>query len=526
MSAAYADKGSGQLRQRSLWEGLGLNDRGSILAWRDSLTGLEYLRRAHDLADRGLPVDLHAYQCYVFLDWREIYATADKSWDRLCDQLAGRGVPSLDDAMANLELRPVHDAIRAALDPAIVRLFADAAEVPHAPGAPAEKKTGKKQAEFLDTAWGRTEALVPAVQAAWSRFAGQRLPVPPMHPDSLAPIYRKCIRAAMRLSASETLFPTPWDAAARHTLPNSSPRLPATALWGPVLAWCLLYVLAESVSEENPELIALDLFNRLRLRESFAHSFNALGLDGEEGWRASARLKVLLQVRAALVVGAGKESKFVRKPTSEAGPLRSSSIDAAAEALASEASSKTPMHAATAPKGEMLANSSNQVEPDLGDAKPRTFLVPPALWQDPDVRWLTGFNEAEGHAYVNREAYEELLWWLHLPDLFKLVNMAVPTRSAAAAINTKVVEAITELEKAGYRVDALLKSEDPATTPPSEKPATSPSQPDAAELVSVALGSKSGSAEPEPAPEELEPEEPVAAKPVGPKNPQGPPENY
>ena len=63
MSAAYADKGSGQLRQRSIWEGLGLQDRGSIVACRDSLTGLEYLRRAHDVADRGITLSLHAYQC-------------------------------------------------------------------------------------------------------------------------------------------------------------------------------------------------------------------------------------------------------------------------------------------------------------------------------------------------------------------------------------------------------------------------------------------------------------------------------
>ena len=130
ISAAYADKGAGQLRQRSLWDGLGLQDRGSIVSWRDSLTGLEYLSRAHDVADRGITVSLHAYQCYVFLDFREIYATADKSWDRLCDHLAGRGVPSLEDALVDLELQPVHYALKAALDPGLIRALADAAEVP------------------------------------------------------------------------------------------------------------------------------------------------------------------------------------------------------------------------------------------------------------------------------------------------------------------------------------------------------------------------------------------------------------
>ena len=148
ISAAYADKGAGQLRQRSLWEGLGLQDRGSIVAWRDSLTGLEYLRRAHDIADQGITVSLHAYQSYVFLDFREIYATADKSWDRLCDHLAGRGVANLDEALIDFELQPVHNAVRAALDPALIRAFADAAESPAA-AATAAEKTSRQKAERI-----------------------------------------------------------------------------------------------------------------------------------------------------------------------------------------------------------------------------------------------------------------------------------------------------------------------------------------------------------------------------------------
>ena len=86
-SAAYADKGAGHLRQQRLRDGLGLsNSPATVFAWRDSLTGLEYLRRGNDFFERGLTLHLHAYQCHVFLDWRELYATAEKPWDRLCDQ--------------------------------------------------------------------------------------------------------------------------------------------------------------------------------------------------------------------------------------------------------------------------------------------------------------------------------------------------------------------------------------------------------------------------------------------------------
>ena len=54
VSAASMDKGSGELRQRTLSEGLDLpGDGGAIVAFRDRTRGLEFLRRAGDLRDNG-----------------------------------------------------------------------------------------------------------------------------------------------------------------------------------------------------------------------------------------------------------------------------------------------------------------------------------------------------------------------------------------------------------------------------------------------------------------------------------------
>jgi len=66
--------------------------------------------------------------------------------DRLCDFSHGRGVPNLEDALINMELRPVHDALRRQLDPAIVRLFADRADHPR-PIAPETPKKPREGAE-------------------------------------------------------------------------------------------------------------------------------------------------------------------------------------------------------------------------------------------------------------------------------------------------------------------------------------------------------------------------------------------
>jgi hypothetical protein len=90
-------------------------------------------------------------------------------------------------------------------------------------------------------------------------------------------------------------------------------------------------------------------------------------------------------------------------------------------------------------------------------------VLSPALWHDPDVRWLTGVHEAQGHSYFSKESYEELLWWLQLPALRELAGEATPDRSAIAEISKTVREALTAAAAAGYRVDALLERDKPKT---------------------------------------------------------------
>ncbi|HWE86034.1 MAG TPA: alpha-amylase family glycosyl hydrolase [Terracidiphilus sp.] len=495
ISAAYADKGSGRLRQRSLWEGLGLKDNSSILAFQDSVTGLHYLRRAQELAEQGLPLELHAYQCHVFLDWLELQPTAEKPWDRLCDSLAGRGVPSLEDALINLELRPVHEAVKALLDTALVNLLAENAEFPAAPRAPAARIGGKAQNAAFDRIWNTCAAMfIPALNA-YVRLTGGLPQYHAVPPETLAPAFRKMLRDASRLPALEGIFPGKWPDSARRVLPTEHPQVPATALWGPVLAWCALEILAEGANESGATAapsqarVALDLFDRLRLREPLAQGFHALGLDGERGWQAAARIKALLLIEndrtrpnasSSALDAQGREVPS-SKPTA-------AHAQAAAEALVSEAASRAP-HPASA------------------------LLIPPDLWSDTDICWLTGAHIADDHTFLVREPYEELLWWLQLPALLHFAASPAPQPSQAEMIAASIHDALAAIEKAGYRLDALLEPE----LVDEEKSGT-----EAEALQSAGKTGKLG----EPAPEDLRPQDPVIAKPVGPVNPDGPPEEF
>ena len=457
-SAAYADKGSGGLSRQRLRDGLGLSgDSAIVLAFRDSLTGLEYLRRAGDVLDRGLTLELHAYQCHVFLDWRELRSTAQHPWDRLCDYLNGRGVRNLDDALVNLELRPVHDALRKQLEPGIVRMFADLAEHPRAWIVGVNTKIDRERGDFFELAWARCESFLRAAQKSYvARLPEEQRPGiddMPTDPGLLAPAFRERLRAAMRIPATEALFPAPWTAAARRMLPSPSPQFTATAMWGPVLAWSALELLAESIDIEAPERVALDIFDRLRLREPFAQAFTTLGFEGEEGWRVAARIKVVLLTGA----GVGKSDE---QPASalEASPSISDAIADVYESTAAEAELAIPS-----------SDPAPASAPPAAAAEEKVTLAP-ALWFDPDVRWLTGVHEAEGHLYVVREQYEELLWWLLMPSLLRLAGEASPSRAAVEELSRTVEEALATAEAAKYRIDALLGSAEAPDAEEAEAP--------------------------------------------------------
>jgi glycosidase len=136
-SVVFAHKdgdGTKRLLRRSLADGLGLAGGSPDRRWlalREQRSGLEYLRSVAEIRERGLHVRLHAYESLVYWDLRELVDTTG-IWGRLAERLDGRGVPSVEGALRELQLAPVHDALRAAIAdpsrPSVERLVAAVAE--------------------------------------------------------------------------------------------------------------------------------------------------------------------------------------------------------------------------------------------------------------------------------------------------------------------------------------------------------------------------------------------------------------
>jgi glycosidase len=152
----------------SLAHGLGLTGGADDwLIMRDDRSGLEHLRSQRELVEHGLPLTLHAYETQVYTQLRDVHGH-DGRYGRLADWLGGRAVPFIDDAMLDLELKPLHDALRSGDEQASVAEAAALLEVeaPEAPVAPGVKV--EATADELAVAKS-IEALVAAHQPDMAR---------------------------------------------------------------------------------------------------------------------------------------------------------------------------------------------------------------------------------------------------------------------------------------------------------------------------------------------------------------------
>ena len=420
VSMEAMDKSTGWLRRRSLRDALHFPSNDSIiLAYKDNASNLEYLRRSWAFDRDGFSIALRGYQYAVLHHFRELHSTAEEPWGELCDALNGKGVYNLHEALSKHRLQPLHDALRQALSPKMIQSFIEAAgehpltakekAVQNAAAAKSSTKPG------LQSTPNPTQPSAPPPQESFdprlvafaeraSNFfrkamqADRSLPPGPFetadHADAPYPVKsyqercRTAILAAAALPHLEHELSIKWPATARAVLPSDDPGRRLNAVWAPVLAWLIL----SRISTGNHK--ALDIFDRLQLRAALAEIFSALGLEGEDAWRAAVRVRILL------------------------------------------ADANSP--AALRIKSE-------------------------AFWNDPDVRWPAGVNEAKGTTYFNKEQFEELLWWLQLPSLIDRAQQKPAEAEALTEVERRMTDACAKAKRAGYEVTkylALLNTED------------------------------------------------------------------
>jgi len=280
-SAAYAVKGAAGERtvaQRNLGEGLGLRaegDRYSI--FRDTVTGLEYIRSSRELCEQGLYVDLDAYQRHVFLDFREVHDNEWRQYSHLAAYLNGRGVPSIDEAMREIFLQPIHHPFKDLVNADMFRRLMVARVT---------DPDGQLDAALLDEVEGKTLALLRGIQQI-THGAGDEV--------ALAREVRRALEAILQLPIFDSCFPWPGSPDYVDAIESLQLNLDDNPqVWGGLLGGAFVYSLGKIVTETNFEEHSRSWIDEWRLGRIMADALRDFGMDEPTAWRVVSTIRLLV----------------------------------------------------------------------------------------------------------------------------------------------------------------------------------------------------------------------------------------
>ena len=474
-SAGYMDKGSGEMRQRSLADSLAVPYDGDLfVAYRDVTSNLEYLRRATDIHHNGITLNLRGFQYIVLLQWRELRTTAEQPWDRLHDMLNGSGVYSLEEALSRLRLRPVHEALRQTFHEGRLQTFADtpqkAAEalLPSSliffhrvqaylleDGSPLELPIVPQKLPVVDPVPDSFVAPASVVEddPVSSNGSGAQLSANPSSARAFAP--EQAARQPSRLldlSAMPVDVPVPLDAI---------PLLHNTVTTAPVREQDTSGMPSQSSAAANGE----PAISRVEDESESASPLPPHKMTLEEHYAANLRAR-LAEVAPDGSPAAGPAARAFTVP----GLSALKPAQASAPALAAALISALPANVHADPKAyaalfdrlllraglaESYASLGLEGEGAWRAAALTRIVIAhnigsvntEAFWDDADVRWLAGVNESEGKLFFNRELFSQLLPWL---------EQDAETHALTADEPRLETDLLARAEAAGYQVRLFL----------------------------------------------------------------------
>ncbi len=309
MSVGYAVKDQAAektLVQQSLAEGLQIpNDPNMYLIFRDAVSGLEYIRNCRELVENGLYAELHAYQIHVFMDFHEVYENEWRQYGQLAAYLNGRGVASIDEAMKELFLAPVHapfrmlvsaPAFRWLLEARVTRPEAKAETVVPTGGAvvPIDdilRQVEQKMVDVLRAVKTVTQAEGDEVLAAKEICAKLKTVLTlPVILKKLAPAAGKAGNVASAYKAA-----TAYRAATDYVLKDWKTGAPLT--WGVLFGWLFTHALGKIVDAEMADEISRSWMDEWLLGKLLTGALVDWGLEEGAARRATAVTKLLLGYR-------------------------------------------------------------------------------------------------------------------------------------------------------------------------------------------------------------------------------------
>ena len=399
--------GSKKLVQKSLGEGLALhNDEDSFTIFRDHVTGLEYIRNSRELFERGMYVELDAYKCQVFLDFREVRDNEWHQYAQLAEYLNGRGVPSIEEALKEVFLQPVHHPFRTLVNAHMFHRLMDArvTEPDRQLDAEPASKVEQNTAHLLHEIRHLIESGV----------TGERVDETTVDADAIASQVRQELEAILYLPVMEHRFPLPNSRKYRRATgyvqggPSTTDRMPALraglgddpAIWGTLLGWVFTHALGKVANGADFEQISRSWCDEWLLSKIIAGALQDLGLDEGAAEHAVRTIKVMI--------------------------------------------SHQRWFESQAPETE------------------RAYRVLESWLKDDDVQRLLQVNRYQDTLWFNKEALERLLWWMMVLAVVRITADPLRSRSETAQEIVTHYDIIKKLQQAeeesGYQVERLLEA--------------------------------------------------------------------
>lgn len=407
-SAAYSVKtssGEHMLIQKRLGEGLGLaNDANMYCIFRDPINNLEYIRNNQELHEKGLYIELEAYQCQVFIGFREVQDNEWHQFANLAAYLNGRGVPDIDEAMKEVFLQPIHQAYQELVNPGWFRwvisnrLGGGKAIEQHAllPDniiqvlIEAENKSLVLMEEIKRITNGAGDAINAANSLKQVLLAGLYLPA--FHEKFPFPHSRK-YQTAMKYLHAGSPKASPW-------------RTGDTYTWCVLLGWLVTSSVGKMVSTQGYEEISRSWIDEWMLNKILVSTMGNLGLDERSNWRAISLIKLL-----------------------------------------------TTHH-----------NWWKIIDPNLKKHnKKAAYELLTTLLSDSDAQVYLGMNRYQEVLWFNKESFEDMMWWLFVVGSLEIASQ----HQEGDQVNTvgnillpcynEISFLIKNAEESGYKLEKLLE---------------------------------------------------------------------
>jgi glycosidase len=270
------------LMQKTLGEGLGLrNDENTFCIFRDQVSGLEYIRNNRELWENGLYAELDAYKCYVFLDWHQVQDNEWGQYTHLAAYLDGRGVPSIEEALREVFLQPIHEPFRELVNAGHLHWLIKSRVT-----EPESEMQEWPLQDVLDEAEERTLRLLREVK----QFTGST-----GEEAAIAREIRHKLEAALHLPILIHRFPLPRSRkykAAVETVGGLLDQDPAA--WGSLLAWAFTHALGKVKGEENSSAQSQSWLDEWLLGKLVASALQDLGLDEGAAWWSVGLVRILI----------------------------------------------------------------------------------------------------------------------------------------------------------------------------------------------------------------------------------------